>query len=264
MADITVVVPVRDDIRVIRCLESIDDICAKPLVVMNGPTKAVREAIEACGCNSITLPSECGGPAACEIGIRESDTDAVLMMDSDCVFLPGTINKFHAALGTADFVRGTTLFRHRSRSERIVAKTRARHTNAPGRLHKVPLMMDRNVASRIGGYIFDRRLQWTEDHDLTVRAKKANVDVRTIRTAVVLHDRLTMRRDLLSAYRYGKGHRLGVEMGLCGYGRVTWRKELRLPRTVVDRCGVTESLYGLVFNAVFTYGYKTGRAVKDL
>ena len=41
MGELTVVIPVRDDVRVGRCLASFDEARAHPLIVMNDPTQEV-------------------------------------------------------------------------------------------------------------------------------------------------------------------------------------------------------------------------------
>lgn len=255
MADLTIVIPVRDDVRIGRCLASIDDRHVKPLVVMNDPSDEVQSIVHNVGCDSLTLPTA-NGPAACETGIQAADTDFVLMMDSDCVFNRGTLAQFRDAMGSADFVRGITLFRHHTTLQRVIAKSRTRHTNMPRMVFKVPLLFDRRVIDRIGGYVFDQRLSWTEDFDLTMRVHLAGASVRQLHNAIVIHDSLTVRRDLTSAFRYGQGHRSGVHLGLPGYKDVTWRQGLQLPLQAVRQEGLSQALYDYLFNLTFTTGYK--------
>lgn len=256
-SDINVVIPVRDDVRIERCLRSFDDSRARPVVVLNDATSAVKRIVAESGARFLNLSAP-GAPAACERGIDEAETDHVLMMDSDCVFLPGTLTRFVENAGSADFVRGVTIFRHHSRNERIVAKVRARHTNSPHMVFKVPLLIDRRVRDRLGGYVFDRRLEWTEDFDLTQRIRSAGASVRMIREAVVVHDALSMKRDLISAYRYGQGHRAGVELGISGYTPISTNALLRGVGQTLRRYGITETAYGLLTNSALAAGYTLG------
>ena len=261
MGELTVVIPVRDDVRVGRCLASFDEARAHPLVVMNDPTQEVRELVEGTGCDSLTLPAA-GGPAACEAGMQSARTAAVLFMDSDCVFHPGTLTSFVDAVGTADFVRGVTIFRHHTRLQRVVARSRVRHTNMPKMLFKVPLLVDRRVLPRIGGYLFDPRLVWTEDFDLTMRVRSSGATTRILRDGVVIHDALTPLRDLTSAYRYGQGHRGGVRLGLDGYQAVSWKSALRVPWGALRRDDPVLAVYDHLFNLSFTAGYKLASALE--
>ncbi|MDY6055162.1 glycosyltransferase family A protein [Micrococcus sp.] len=268
MGEFTVVIPVKDDMRVGRCLASFDEARAHPLVVMNDPTQEVRELVERAGCDSLTLPTA-GGPAACEAGMQGAGTASVLFMDSDCVFHPGALTAFAEAVGTADFVRGVTIFRHHTRLQRVVARSRVRHTNMPQMLFKVPLLVDRRVLPKIGGYLFDSRLAWTEDFDLTMRVRSSGATTRVLREGVVIHDALTPLRDLTSAYRYGQGHRGGVRLGLDGYKTVSWKSALSLPWGAIRRDDPTLAFYDHLFNLSFTAGYKfasasEGRRLDDL
>lgn len=256
-ANICVVVPVRDDVRIERCLRSFDDSRAHPLVALNDATSAVRRLVVQSGASYIDLP-EAGAPAACERAIDEATSDHVLMMDSDCVFLPGALKRFVESAETADFIKGVTIFRHHNSRERIVARVRARHTNSPHMVFKVPLLINRNVRDRLGGYIFDKRLKWTEDFDLTLRIRHAGASVRVIREAVVLHDALSMYQDILSAFRYGQGHREGVELALPGYSPIYAHRLLQGARRTISRYGKAETAYGLVANAALATGYLLG------
>lgn len=253
--EISVVIPVRDDLSIGRCLRSFDDARARPLVVLNDATDAVRHIVRDNGVDHVEL-TEPGGPAACEYGIAAAPVDHILMMDSDCVFLPGVLGRFVDAVGTADFVRGLTLFRHRTRAQRIVAKVRARHTNAPHMVFKVPLMIDRRIRERIGGYVFDPRLSWTEDYDLTMRIRGAGAQVRIMREAVVVHEALTPCRDLRSLYHYGEGHREGVELGLSGYRPVHATGAFTGLAREVRSQGLGVAAYGLLSNVAFVAGYQ--------
>lgn len=253
MADFSVVIPVRDDLRVVRCLESFDTDVAEPLVVMNDPTPAVERAVRAAGVPSIRLARP-GGPLACEEGMRNARHEHVLFMDSDCVFRAGTLKRFHEAIGSAPLVRGRVVFAHYSPVQRVVADVRSIHTNAQAIIAKVPLLLDRSVARAIGGHVLDRRLTWTEDFDLTLRVNRAGLRVRRMDEAIVVHDALSFRDDLRSAYAYGRGHRLGVALGLPGYGELrppSLRRHLSLAR----RLGLARSSYAWAFNTSTTAGY---------
>lgn len=253
MPELTVVVPVRDDLLIERCLRSIDHAEVRPLVVLNDPTAAVRRLVEDAGAAYIELPTA-GGPAACEQGIRAARDDHVLLMDSDCVFRPGALAAFQSAVGSAPFVRGRVVFAHTTRVERVVAGVRTMHTNAPSFVFKVPLMIDRRVAPLVGGYFFDQRLTWTEDFDLTHRVRASGLAVRRLSEGVVVHEPLTPIRDLRSAWAYGTGHRQGTRMGLPGYNRVGIGRVSELP-SLARQVGPAMAAYALAFNLTTTIGY---------
>ena len=253
--DITIVIPVKDDLRVINCIRSIDDDRADILVVMNDSSDSVKHIVKNSGVNYIEV-EEAGGPNACEIGIENSSTRYVLMVDSDCIFLPGTISHFINHIGSADFIRGTVLYRHENYIQRVVARSRYRHTNNSNMLFKVPLMINKNVRENIGGYIFDKRLSWTEDYDLTIRAKECSVKIIRLKEAIVIHDSLSPICDLKSIFFYGFGHADGVFLKLNGYHPVKFTKILSGISDAIRIYGVCETLYGALSNIIFYVGYK--------
>jgi Glycosyltransferase like family 2 len=258
MAELTVVVPVRDDPRIATCLATIDNDRARTLVVLNSPTQEVRDLVATLDADVVEVTGV-GGPGACEYGLQHAPTRHVLFMDSDCVFTPGTVTRFVDAIGTAPFVKGRVLFGHRNRWQRAVAITRTVHTSGPSMLFKVPLMVDRTVLDLLDGFLFDRRLSWTEDLHLTARVRRLGIGVRRIPDAVVLHRPLGPRADLRAAFRYGVGHAEGVRLGLAGYGDRPRVQAWRTYRGLRSRHGREIATYGLLWKAAFCAGYEKER-----
>jgi GT2 family glycosyltransferase len=264
MNNLSIVIPVRDDLKIRRCLESIDDARAEPLVVLNRATNVVRDIVRKSGVSFIEL-GDAGGPRACEKGIWEAKHDNVLLMDSDCVFRKGTIEKFIHSIGEAPFVRGRVVFAHYTRPQSIVAAVRTIHTNATSIVGKVPLMLNREVVSKVGGYFFDSRLSWTEDYDLTQRIRAAGLPVKNIHEAIIVHEPLSFYRDLLSSYSYGKGHFEGEHLGLAGYGqlRINLSKtRLSSYSNLYHKAGIAVAIYAFIFHSVMVYSYQKSRRME--
>lgn len=249
----TVVVPVRDDVLVGRCLRSIDYAGATPLVVLNDASQSVRRIVEESGSRVLNLADR-GAPAASEAGIWGADTEHVLLMDSDCVFRRGSLELFARAMDRASLIRGHVTFAHRSNPQRVVAGVRTLHTNAPSFVFKVPLMVDRRVAHRIGGYFFDSRLSWTEDFDLSIRVRNADLNVLRLPEAAVVHEPLSPGRDLRRAISYGKGHREGVRLGIAGYHELR-PGGLQEVAKLAKRTGPSMAIYAYLFNFATAVGY---------
>jgi hypothetical protein len=252
--DLTVVVPVRSDPLLARCIRSVDDTRATVLVVLNQPTDEIRELARELGVDVVEAPTGAGA-SACEYGLAQAVTRHVLFMDSDCVFRPGTLSSFVEAIGSAPFVKGRVLFAYKTRWQRAVATTRAIHTSGPSYLFRVPLMVDKEVLSSLSGYLFDCRLPDTEDFHLTIRSRRTGLKVARIPGAIVLHQPLRPLADLRRAMGYGAGHAHGARLGLEGYG-VRPRPRVRFTyvglRTRFDR---DVALYGALWRLSFCAGY---------
>ena len=225
---LTIVIPCKDDRRVLDCIASIDVDC-EVVVVVNGSADAfvaeIEPALSACGAIMACL-EEANLSAALEHGVRAAQNDAILFMDADCLFEPGSIAQLLAAMasggadnavykGTVCFDIGTGLL------SKFIARSRHIHTTAPPTAFKPPLLVHRCLAPRIGGYFFDARLLWKEDADLDWRLRQAGVAVVPVPDARIHHAALDIRADLRSNYRYGVGAALG--------------KLLAIPLTTPDR-----------------------------
>ena len=214
--NLTIVIPCKDDPRVLDCITSIDHAC-EVLVVINGSSDAFFDAIEprliALGARvERLLPANLS--AALQHGVIASRHDAILFMDADCLFLPTTITRLLTAMtagdATGQVFKGRVDFDPgRGWLSRLIARSRHRHTSAPNTAFKPPLLVDRRIAPRIGGYFFDPRLRWKEDADLDWRLRVAGIEVIAVPEASIRHAALGLRDDLRSNFRYGVGAALG-------------------------------------------------------
>jgi glycosyltransferase involved in cell wall biosynthesis len=157
--------------------------------------------------------------AALECGVQTASNDAILFMDADCQFEPGTIDLLYAAMvaGGAEnnVYKGSVCFdKGRGYLSRLIARSRHVHTTAPPTAFKPPLLVHRCLTPRIGGYFFDSRLLWKEDADLDWRLREAGVAVEPVANAHIRHAALDICTDLRSNYRYGVGAALGKIMAI--------------------------------------------------
>lgn len=257
-SDLTIVVAVRDDPAIARCLASINDTQVNTLVVMNDPSAEVRRLVARSGHRSLTL-NRAGLAAACNAGVQASLTDYVLFTDSDCVFRPDCIARFVDSIGAAPLVRGWVAFRGRTPAERVVARYRTIHTNTPKFVCRVPLMIDRKAISAVGGYLFDERLPWTEDFELSARIEDAGLHVERVRDAVVIHDPIPLVEDVRKATLYGLGHHVGRSLGLSGYRAIKWAGGIRAARSLyLASHSIGLAAYSFLFETAFCVGYFRG------
>jgi glycosyltransferase involved in cell wall biosynthesis len=253
---LAVVIPCKDDSRVVRCVESVDE-AAEIVVVANGSPKeflaAIRLPLERLGARLEVL-AEANLARALELGIRSAASPCVLLMDSDCVFEPGAVGAFRGALaagaatrevfkGEIEFEAGT------SRIGAVIARTRRQHTGRPLTAFKPPLAFSREIAASIGGYFFDERLPWKEDADFDRRVRRAGLHVVAVSGGRIRHAPLTLRADLRSTFRYGVGAALADALGI----------EVTTPsRSIADtfhRDGAATAAYLALANGVRRAGY---------
>lgn len=257
---LTVVVPCRDDARVVECVRSVDA-DAEILIVLNGSPPQFADM----------LRREVGGRARLEIlplpnrsraveqGIGAASCDRVLLMDSDCIFQPGSIAAVERAFdgGACDeeVYKGRIVFDPGpARSSAVVARSRSQRMGQVASAYKPPLALSRRLRDRLGGYCFDARLPWKEDADLDYRVRRAGIRIVPVEGCVIHHAPLTLGADLSSSFHYGVGAAIARHLAV----------PLPQPRrSVVEslrRDGAEAALYMVVSNLVRTTGYSYARA----
>lgn len=223
--DIAVVIPCADDMRLLNCLNSIDE-NVEILIALNGATKAVYQLVQEKRLRYCELPDRNLG-AACDVGVKAAHASSVLLMNSDCIFAPGTIRKLYEALSSSKVARGRVIFEVDDFLSRVVADARDFAYAHPDKAYQPALAFRKDVADSIGGYYFDGDIHWTEDADFSRRLKSAGIPVAYVSSAIVHHSPLSLKGDLRSAMRYGMGRRIAEEKRLVGtrppYRPYPWR-----------------------------------------
>lgn len=215
----SVVIPVKDDPLIFRCLESVDE-PVEVVVVTNGSTPQFVTSLASFETYPLEIVSleKPGIGAAFNAGAEKASGDFILLMDSDCVFTPGSIRAMAEGLGSGNFSRGRTVFSSHSWATRMTARTReftedALRTRRPN-AYSPPLLYRKDVIQQMGGYHFDPRLGWREDRDFELRRRAAGLPVAFVPEGVVIHKPLSIRADLASVLNYGAGQHRGELLGI--------------------------------------------------
>ncbi|HEX5116529.1 MAG TPA: glycosyltransferase family A protein [Pseudonocardiaceae bacterium] len=268
----SIVIPVKDDPLIIRCLESVDE-HVEVVVVTNGSTPAFLELLGSFDKYPIEIVSldEPGIGAAFNAGAEKASGDFILLMDSDCVFTPGSIRALATGLGSGDFSRGRTVFSSHNWATRMTARTReytedALRTGRPN-AYSPPLLYRKDVIRKMGDYHFDSRLAWREDRDFELRRRAAGLPISFVPEGTVIHKPLSFKADLASVRSYGAGQHKGEVLGF--FPKVALRHEFAKTLRAVVRIAVGTrnpvlASYPVVRRVVFLLGYrKAARAYRS-
>jgi len=269
----TVVIPVANDTRIQQCVESITE-AVEILIVLNGASDTVKRMV--CGMTKPNLRyielSDGNLGAALETGIRNATHDKVLLMDSDCIFETGCINKLRAGLEDSLLVKGKIKFKYSNLGTYVVSKVCDFRFGDLRNAFKPPLGIDRHIVDRMEGYYYDKEIHWLEDVEFEERRKRCGVEIKFVDDAVIYHSEKTIWRDLRSAFCYGIGSRIGVSKRLletnysigrtksiflsllCEPLHLLWF----LPRRsieVLHHKGMLAAIYFLLYRFVYRIGY---------
>ncbi|MEU3169766.1 glycosyltransferase [Streptosporangium sp. NPDC006930] len=220
----SVIIPVRDDPRIVACVESVDE-DVEIVICLNDASPEVRHSVSALpGKAVVTEIPDANLGAAYNAAIDAATGRYLLFMDSDCVFAPGTIRALATRALTDPVVKGRVQFTSTgSRLSRWIEKSRsfqiADHVNA----YSPPLIYDREIVHRIGGYHYSDLIHWEEDREFDFRLQLAGIQVAYLPDAIVRHAPQQGFSDLRSGFRYGLGEGIGQELGLFITPALRWR-----------------------------------------
>jgi hypothetical protein len=203
--DLSVLVRSSDDPRLKACLNSIDAPC--DIVVTLTPDPLVEQELSRLGIRYALSPK--GNPAATTLaGLGLCRFPIVLLVDSDCTFLPGAIERMYRLAENADIVRPTIEFQVIDRSSYLTRLARDYQYTCCDYVYEPGLLvrLDR-VLPYVGDYLFTPLAPFTPDGELDYRLERAGLKTRlrivTDPETTIIHAALSFRKHLYSYWRYG-------------------------------------------------------------
>jgi len=255
--DMAILIPVRSDPRILDCIESIDIKGVELVIALNDPTAEIRMICERLESATIVVVAEPGIGGALAAAVEATKRRYLVLTDSDCLFDRGALGHLADALVSgAEIARGDVIYdTGNSWTGRLIAE--ARRSNHDGRVNGYSplLVIDRRVIPAIGGYLFSSGLPFREDRELDFRLQLAGKVVVPTK-ASVRHAPQHGVVDLRSAFRYGRGERIGRRMGL--FAKPSWSWVIRdAGRTLVwyaRECSWSVTAYLGVWTSIFWCG----------
>lgn len=252
--NISVVICVADDKRIGNMLDSIEDSC-EVIVVLNGASTEVRDIVYKYKKNNIfdlkiIEIEEKNLSKARNIGALNATYDKIIFYDSDCIMFKDALKHYNLFLDKYLLVDGAVLFRRDTFSSNIISVLRS--MGIPGYALCPSIGIHKKILKKIG-YFFDEDIKWIEDSELNIRAKKNNIEIGVIDEVTCIHDNLSFKQDLKSAYRYGTGVKIASKKGL-HKKRPTANWNLIIP---CFKKNILSGSYCIIWNIVYCIGYYT-------
>jgi len=254
--NISIIIPCKDDCKIIKCIESINDKNTGIVIVFNGSNPRFINWVKKNNVNRKTIYLNIGKAnlaLALEKGTWKAKNNWVLYMDSDCVFEKKAIAKFKSAFKSGDpnneVYKGDIMFIHNGFISQIIARSRQHHTAEQLTAYKPPLALSKNIVKKVGGYFFNKKLIWREDSDLDNRIREAGFKIIPVKGGTIYHGAITLKTDLRSTFRYGIGGAIAKRLKI---------KLTEVPRSfgsTLKSQGLLPALYMLFRNSFYTVGY---------
>ncbi len=250
--NISIVICVADDNRLKQMLDSIYCVC-EVILVLNGATDEIRKIARDFKSNTkckvkIFEIEDKNLSKARNIGTKNATYNKVVHYDSDCIMVKGALEEYDKYLNNYYLVDGKVKFRNDTFSSKIISKLR--NMGIPGYALCPSVGINKKIIKYID-YYFDEDIKWVEDTEMNRRVKRNNLEVGFIQKLTCIHDNLTFKQDLKSAYRYGYGAKLSVKKGIRKKGKIgNW--------FLTPRCfskSILLGLYSVAWNICFAIGY---------
>jgi len=212
----------------------------------------VQQKISSCLLNTkiIDLPEK-GLARSLNAGIDNSINQYVLMMDSDCVFESGALKEFFGNLDSAEVAKGRVVYLQKGIISSVISKVRDYINYDELKPYNPFVCINKSIKDKIGGYYYDNNIFWTEDADLNLRIKKAEIIPKYIFSSIVYHAPLTIKHDLAGAFKAGVGKRKRVEQKIA-FGVNSHFKKIF---DMMGKKGILSGVYYFLWNCVYVYGY---------
>jgi glycosyltransferase involved in cell wall biosynthesis len=260
LADTSVVIALKDDLRVLGCMNSVDE-DVEIVIALNGTPSEVRAKVEAHFRKPVIteIPDVGNLGAAYNAGIAAASGRYILLMDSDCLFAPGTIRRMASLVSLYCVIKGQVVYGIApGLVSRLIARIREFDEGDYVSALSPPLIYDRELADRIGGFHFSPLIHWCEDREFDFRLQMANIPVLYEPEAKIFHDAQVGVQDLRSYWRYGVGEAIGQELGLFTTPAIPLLWRLISDVAIVARCvrdkGILAGAYYVVTLAAFHAG----------
>lgn len=246
---ISIVIPCSNDLRLKKCLSSIDVNC-DVVVALNCPTAKIISIVREFNVRSVTINKR-NLPAALNAGIKKAFYNRVILIDSDCTFKKGAIGLAYLELKSHEVVKGYVFFRKDDFQSTIVSNHRNFVNYFPPKPYNPFLCFDKHIKDKIGGYYFDESIPWTEDAELYIRLKKAAINFYFAKNTIAYHDYLSFGQDLKSAFNYGTGKATRVAHGIASGSGTHFKNFFKIS----SKFGIFTGIYLLFWNLLYFSGY---------
>ncbi len=215
--DLTIIIPCSTDTKIKYCIQSIYETCTDDveiLVSLNRADRDVKEILRDFQKVKICEIKEANLSKAYNNGIKHASRSNILLMDSDCVFGKNTIKLLYNGLEYGRLSKGLVTFKSNTLMSKIISKVREYTTTDFISAYSPPLAFSKDIKNLIGGYYFHEQIPWSEDSEFNYRAQRDRLKIHYNPEAVIYHAPVSIKQDIKSGFKYGRGKRISEELNL--------------------------------------------------
>lgn len=194
-----------NDWRIFECIRSIDENIEVIVSICHG--KKIIEKLRKLQIKYVISPHG-NLSTTSNNGLKLTSFEKIIITDSDTKFKKTAIRRVYDALDEYDFVSMRIDFEFNSAFSKLVAKAR-QYVNSKPVIFTPGIGFRKSSIEKIGGYLFDPKVPFAVDAELTFRIKYYKLKYTLLNEAEISHNSELLRHDLKAAYRIGKGCKKG-------------------------------------------------------
>jgi len=260
--ELSIVIRCGNDLKgLIRCVKSIDEsveiiasVSDQANFIKNLNKMGIKVAIHSYG----------NWSNAAESGIKVSNYNNLIIMDSDSVFEKGAIRLIYDALSAGhlvvqpqiEFLTDSTWISKIIRNSRNFENRYEPKAYSPGLgLKKRELIKEIGV----NGCIYNTNVKYADDGNINKRVKENNINIFVEPRAIILHDPISLKHEIITAYRLGRGNRQGqikkrgffypIIKGFLKKGSINYLSN------IYKQYGLGTTFFSVVWRLIYIYGY---------
>jgi len=186
----------------VKTISSIDS--AAEIIVSLTPNPLLEDYFRLLGIPFVCTPLGNHGATA-NAGIKRARHSKILIMDSDCVFTPGTIRAVEDALDEHLVVNVPIVFADRGTIiSRAIALCRRFDNTYDKPAYKPGIAFRRELSGQIGGYWYDERINWPCDSEFLWRLRKSGISVHHLDRHAIIHRPNSLSHVCRAYFNYGR------------------------------------------------------------
>ncbi|MCY3414708.1 MAG: hypothetical protein INQ03_23870 [Candidatus Heimdallarchaeota archaeon] len=253
--EISIVIRCCDDWSVLKCIESIDE--NVDIVVSMCYNQELEKQIREFS-NNVQIVNVPKGNLSITSnrGMDKAKFQKVIDIDSDTIFIPGTINEIDELLNNHEAVNVKIVFEHNGKGfSRLVALAR-QYVNSKDVFFTPGIAYQKAILPKIGNKLFNEQVPFAVDAELNFRINQNQINYTTTKGGIT-HKEEKVSHDLKSAFRIGKGCRLGKLQLNKENLQIIPLKVVRFSdyKEIIKTLGLKVLIYQMVWDCFFYTGY---------
>lgn len=273
---ISLITPVKDDVRVFRLIESFQNIINNKnlefIIVCNGSKKDFIKNISKFTNKIKNLRvfslKKANIASAINFGVKKSNTERVVIVDSDCVVDTNFYKPMAKALNNNLVVRGLVSFKGTNYFSCLSAKLRTHVYQKENELFFTPnLGFHKKILSLVGNF---NELPHNSSHCMDAefghRANKSGIKLAHEHAAIITHYcYLNPINEIIVSIRYGQGDAYCYRQGYLGKKSFNnYLKMLALPFVFDKQESVAYNIFVFFYVVLFDFGFLRETFLKRL